>query len=157
MIGANFWEGIEVPGDALTLLIVWPLFESECIKENIIVNVQCPENIKLYGWKQDIYTVFVNLFDNSIFGIVEKKCLERKITIIAIKSGKELIIDYIDSGPGINNDLLESGVIFEPQFTTKPNGTGLGLSIVGEAAIRNGLTLTAVQDEKGAHFKVSTE
>ncbi len=25
MIGANFWEGINVPGDALTLLIVWQL------------------------------------------------------------------------------------------------------------------------------------
>ncbi|AEY67529.1 sensor histidine kinase [Clostridium sp. BNL1100] len=133
------------------------VFESECIKEKIIIDVQCPEDIKLCGWKQDIYTIFANLFDNSIFWIVEKKCLERKIIITAIKSGKELVIDYIDSGPGINNDLLESGVIFEPQFTTKPNGTGLGLSIAGEAAIRNGLTLTAVQDEKGAHFKVSAE
>lgn len=25
LIGANFWEGIDVPGDALTLLIVWQL------------------------------------------------------------------------------------------------------------------------------------
>lgn len=133
------------------------VFESECIKDKILVDIQCPEDLKFYGWKQDIYTIFANLFDNSIFWIVEKKCLDRKITIAATKPGKELVIDYIDSGPGINHDLLESGVIFEPQFTTKPNGTGLGLSIAGEAAIRNGLTLTAVQDEKGAHFKVSTE
>ena len=25
MIGANYWEGIDVPGEALTLLIVWNL------------------------------------------------------------------------------------------------------------------------------------
>ncbi len=133
------------------------VFENECIKEKILIDVQCPDNIKLYGWKQDIYTIFANLFDNSIFWMVEKKCIERKITITAIKSGNEIVIDYIDSGPGINNDLLGSGVIFEPQFTTKPNGTGLGLSIAGEAATRNGLTLTAVQNENGAHFKVITE
>lgn len=133
------------------------VFENECIRENILVDIKCPEDLKFYGWKQDIYTIFANLFDNSIFWIVEKECLERKITISAAKADEELVIDYTDSGPGINNDLLESGVIFEPQFTTKPNGTGLGLSIAGEAATRNGLTLTAVQDEKGAHFKMSTE
>ena len=98
-----------------------------------------------------------NLFDNSIFWIVEKKCSERQITITVTKSSETLVIDYTDSGPGINNDLLESGVIFEPQFTTKPNGTGLGLSIAGEAATRNNLTLTALQDDRGAHFRLGTE
>jgi len=133
------------------------VFENECKKENIQVDIHCNEDVKFFGWKQDIYTIFTNLFDNSIFWIVEKKCLERKITITVTKSNEELIIDYTDSGPGINNDLLESGVIFEPQFTTKPNGTGLGLSIAGEAATRNSLTLTAVQDDRGAHFRLSAE
>jgi signal transduction histidine kinase len=133
------------------------VFENECNKENIHVEINCSEDIKFFGWKQDIYTIFANLFDNSIFWIVEKKCVERKITITANHSNEELVIDYTDSGPGINNDLLESGVIFEPQFTTKPNGTGLGLSIAGEAATRNSLILTAVQDDNGAHFKLSAE
>lgn len=133
------------------------VFENECKKENIVVDIHCPENVTFNGWRQDIYTIFTNLFDNSIFWIVEKKCLERKINIDVTVSNEELVIDYSDSGPGINNDLLESGVIFEPQFTTKPNGTGLGLSIAGEAAMRNGLSLTAVQNEKGAHFRLSAE
>jgi nitrogen-specific signal transduction histidine kinase len=66
-------------------------------------------------------------------------------------------MDIVDSGPGINEDLLNSGVIFEPEFSTKPEGTGLGLAIAGEAASRNGLTLTAVQEERGAHFVLTTE
>lgn len=63
-------------------------------------------------------------------------------------------VDYQDTGPGIEADLLESGVIFEPEFTTKPGGMGLGLSIAGEAAQRNGLQLVALQSEEGAHFRL---
>ena len=36
-------------------------------------------------------------------------------------------INYRDTGPGIESSLIESKVIFEPQFSTKPEGTGLGL------------------------------
>nr|WP_319487767.1 sensor histidine kinase [uncultured Caproiciproducens sp.] len=134
------------------------VFENELKKENIIVNIQCFDETKFVGWKQDIYTIFANLIDNSIFWILEKNCSNRQINIsAAYDDDKGIVIEYIDSGPGISDELLESGVIFEPQFTTKPKGTGLGLSIAGEAAIRNGLSLTALQDEKGAHFRLSAE
>jgi C4-dicarboxylate-specific signal transduction histidine kinase len=88
---------------------------------------------------------------------MEKDCLNRCIDISVTCENNDIIIEYTDSGPGISADLLESGVIFEPQFTTKPKGTGLGLSIAGEAALRNGLLLTALQDENGAHFRLSVE
>ena len=109
------------------------------------------------GWKQDIYTIMVNLLDNSLFWIVEKECDERRINIVVSNSGAGFTLNYTDSGPGINDELLASGVIFDPEFTTKPHGTGLGLSIAGEAATRNGLTLTAVQRDNGAHFILSTD
>ena len=76
---------------------------------------------------------------------------------IVKKIEKGFVLDYTDSGPGISNELLESGVIFDPEFTTKPHGTGLGLSIAGESATRNNLTLTAVQSDSGAHFILSTD
>lgn len=133
------------------------VFEKECERAGIVISISCPDDLKFTGWKQDIYTIFANLFDNSIFWIIEKKCSTKTITISVSKDEEGIIVDYKDSGPGISNELLESEVIFEPQFTTKPNGTGLGLSIAGEAAIRNGLILTALQDESGAHFILTTE
>ena len=68
----------------------------------------------------------------------------------------KLNINYKDSGPGINKELLESEVIFEPEFSTKPGGgSGLGLAISGEAAERNGLVLSAEESATGVHFIIT--
>ena len=133
------------------------VFEKELIVKDISVNVECTEKIAFTGWQQDIYTILVNLLDNSIFWIDEKECKERRIDINVSVVDEVLCIDYRDSGPGISKSLLESGVIFEPEFTTKINGTGLGLAIAGEAAVRNGLSLKAIQAENGAHFILRKE
>jgi signal transduction histidine kinase len=142
-----------------TLLGVMAVFEGEFEEKGISVHLNCNEKIMFTGWKQDFYSIFTNLIDNSIFWINEKKQEERTISINVSSYENRLLIDYIDSGPGINDDLLISGVIFDPEFTTKPPGmgTGLGLSIAGEAATRNQLTLIAVQNEKGVHFKLKTD
>ena len=130
------------------------VFENELKKENININVVSDKDVSLVGWRQDIYTIFTNLIDNSIYWIHEKKSDMREIKIIISADGGVWYVDYQDTGPGIEADLLESGVIFEPEFTTKPGGMGLGLSIAGEAAQRNGLQLIALQSGEGAHFRL---
>lgn len=133
------------------------VFDKECKDKEIEINLNCPGDIKFIGWKQDMYTIMVNLLDNSLFWIIEKECNKRTIDIAVSKTELGFVLHYTDSGPGISDELLESGVIFDPEFTTKPHGTGLGLSIAGEAATRNNLTLTAVQRDNGAHFILSTD
>ena len=65
-------------------------------------------------------------------------------------------IEYKDTGPGIEKHLIESEVIFDPEFTTKTTGTGtgLGLSIAGEAARRCNFELKAFYSETGAYFRL---
>lgn len=133
------------------------VFESELESKNIKVCINCDKSVNINGWKQDIYTIFANLLDNSIFWIEEKECDTRFININVSNDDTNIEIDYTDSGPGIEPILIESEVIFEPQFTTKINGTGLGLAIAGESAQRNGFILTALQSDEGAHFKLSNE
>ena len=102
---------------------------------------------------EDIRIIFTNLIDNSIYWLSEKNVSERKITIQLIADGDSLdYIDYRDNGPGINRNHIESEVIFEPDFSTKPEGTGLGLAIAGETARRNSLRLKAIECDDGAHF-----
>lgn len=132
------------------------IFQNELNKENILVNINCDDYQEIDGWEQDMYTVFANLIDNSIFWITNSQKTTRTIDIIITsENNKAIQIDYKDSGLGIEKQLLESQVIFEPKFTTKSGGTGLGLAIAGEAATRNNFELKAEEYEDGAYFRLS--
>ena len=129
------------------------VFESQLETHKIIAQVNGPDDFMFSVWEQDVYTIFTNLIDNSLYWIREKNVPIRKI-IIELQTNGDLLncIDYRDTGPGIEPSLIESEVIFEPQFSTKPDGTGLGLAIAGEAADRNKLELKVLESEEGAHF-----
>ena len=138
-----------------TIQDIFTLFEKEIKSDNISVEIKGPDDFKYSARIQDIYSIFVNLIDNSLFWIREKEPDSRKIVIELIMDGNSLRnIDYHDTGPGIEPSLIESEVIFEPGFTTKPNGTGLGLAIAGEAAARNSLELEVRIFDVGAHFRL---
>ncbi len=131
------------------------VFESELSNHGISFQVVCPKDLMFTGWRQDIYVIMANLIDNSIYWMVDKKSKVKKIEVIVSESAGSLsYIDYRDTGPGIEAHLIESEVIFEPEFSTKPEGTGLGLAIAGEAASRNGLEFKAFSSEDGAYFRL---
>lgn len=131
------------------------IFESQMKFHNVSTEINGPDDFRFFCWSQDIYAIFTNLADNSLYWMVEKKVAIRKITIEILTDGDSLIhIDYRDTGPGIEPDLIESEIIFEPEISTKPDGMGLGLAIAGEAADRNSLELKAFESEKGAYFRL---
>lgn len=129
---------------------------SEQIKEhNISVYLNMENELMFEGWQADVYAIFINLIENSIFWMTEKQSENKSIIIsVKIENNKLLHIDYRDTGPGIEPQHIKDEVIFEPQFSTKVGGTGLGLAIAGEAAHRNGLTLKALESDNGAYFRL---
>ena len=134
------------------------VFENEMKSLHVSAKVKGPEDFIFPSWRQDIYAIFTNLIDNSLYWINEKGTSRREITIDILVSGDSLhSIDYRDTGPGIEPSLITSEVIFEPQFSTKPDGTGLGLAIAGEAAERNGLTLKVFESDEGAYFRLQSK
>jgi len=131
------------------------VFEKELQRNNIKLNIVCPPNVTFMAWEQDIYAIFANLIDNSIFWINQNtKSSKREINVVVSFEEKLEYIDYRDTGPGIEEHLIESEVIFEPEFSTKSEGTGLGLAIAGEASSRNGLELRAFSSKTGAYFRL---
>lgn len=131
------------------------VFEVEMETHHVTVKIDGPEKFRFLSWEQDIYAIFTNLFDNSLYWMIEKKVPNPEISIELMTDGEALLyVDYHDTGPGIEPSLIASEVIFEPQFSTKPSGTGLGLAIAGEAATRNGLELKAFESENGAYFRL---
>lgn len=138
-----------------TILNSLSVFDEEMKALNVVAKVESPDDFRFSSWQQDIYAIFTNLIDNSIYWMNEKKIPRREITIEVVTDGDSLLhVDYRDTGPGIEPDLIGSEVIFEPQFSTKPSGTGLGLAIAGEAATRNGLELKAFESDHGAWFRL---
>ncbi len=131
------------------------VLKEELKKSEISVKLDGPEDFEFTGWYQDFYAIFVNLVHNSVYWLNEKKIPKKKITVsIETENDKLQFIDYRDNGPGIEPELISSEVIFEPQFSTKPDGTGIGLAIAGEAASRNDLELKAFESDLGAYFRL---
>jgi C4-dicarboxylate-specific signal transduction histidine kinase len=131
------------------------IFEDNIKNQNVTVKVSGSDEFRFLAWQQDFYAIFTNLADNSIYWMNENKSSKREITVELATEGDSLLyIDYRDTGPGIEPNLIRSEVIYEPQFSTKPGGTGLGLAIAGEAASRNGLELRAFESETGAYFRL---
>jgi len=135
--------------------ISFDIFRETIEQNNILTSLNIDEDLIIEGWSQDFQAIFANLIDNSIYWMVEKKSQNKTITInIKTDKGTLSYIDYQDSGPGIDSSVLESGALFEPQFSMKPNGTGIGLAIAGEAATRNNLKLEALESSNGAYFRL---
>lgn len=132
------------------------VFLQELRQNSIEYIVNCDPEFSYFGWKEDFYIVFTNLIDNSIYWLKNSSKNTKEINIRIYEEGKSIIMDYRDNGPGIDLHLIESQVIFEPEFSGKTGegGTGLGLAISGEALARNGGGIMAIHSESGAFFKI---
>jgi len=81
-----------------------------------------PQNLPIQCDKTKMTAVFVNLLLNSMQAMQS----QGNIIIRFYEAEGNTIIEFIDSGPGIAQNIIPK--IFEPLFTTKQHGTGLGLA-----------------------------
>ena len=130
-------------------------FSKQLREASVTCSIHGDEKFKFLCWNQDIIAIFTNLVDNSLYWLLTTKSGPRCIDVTLTTQKNELVqIDFTDTGPGIDSNNIESGIIFDPQFSTKPDGTGLGLAIAGEAASRNSLELKALKSADGAWFRL---
>lgn len=131
------------------------VFLSELESNGVSYNIDCDINLTCFGWQEDFYIAFTNLVDNSIYWLQSVTDKQKEINFKVYEEEELLVVDYRDNGPGIQKHLIESEIIFEPEFSNKTGGgTGLGLAISGEAIDRNDGELKAIYSEKGAFFKI---
>jgi signal transduction histidine kinase len=117
-----------------------------------------PEGLQLYGDKNQLTLVFLNLVKNAVDAHASEELVAdkvRKIHVSAQSVGSEMEIRLQDNGPGIPEADLSR--IFDPFYTTKApgEGTGLGLSICYRIIAAHGGTIKAEPvPEGGVAFNV---
>lgn len=97
-------------------------------KENIKINLIIKQDIEINSFYNELSHVFLNIISNSkdaLCASVDKN--DRIIKIIVHKYKDNIIINMIDNGGGIEEEIIPK--IFEPYYTTKYKsaGTGIGL------------------------------
>mgnify|MGYP003345941787 CR=1 FL=1 len=99
------------------------------------------------------------ILDNLFSNAVKYTPHDGSITVRAAADGEGLVIDVIDSGPGIAPE--DRSRLFDPFYTgrsatTGPlKGTGIGLSVVLEFTEAHGGTVTLIDSaDGGAHFRL---
>jgi len=78
--------------------------------------------------ENQIGQVFLNIINNAEYAMSEKEG-DKILTIKTSLWNNYVKMEFMDTGPGIPQDIIKK--IFDPFFTTKPKekGTGLGLSV----------------------------
>ena len=108
--------------------------------------------IKIECDGQQLRQVFFNLLINAVEAVSDNGIII--IKGMKDKSTNSLIIDVIDNGQGMDNEILEN--LFEPFSSAKKNGVGLGLAIVYSIIKEHGGTIEVFSKVgKGARFSIS--
>lgn len=124
-------------------------------QEQIVSFYSDADIITVFADKSLLSRVFNNLIKNSIqaFSILNDDKKQLKINInCKLNSDNTVIIDIIDNGPGISNEVKNK--IFLPNFTTKSSGMGLGLAIVKNIIDNMEGTIENIECLSGAMFRI---
>ena len=154
-------------------LMVFSGFKAKRAGIELTVKVE-QKNLSIFGNKNKVLNLFMNLLDNAIEAVKAKKNLPKRIEISVtavedfqfdsscLNSFKEEIKDKKIIGvkveikdTGIGMDDFEKRHIFDAFFTTKDSGVGLGLSMVLKYIKENcGGIFFESEKGKGSVFKV---
>jgi signal transduction histidine kinase len=140
----------EVVRDTLDLLS--PQFRNHKIE---LIEQLFPDNIKVFGDKEQLQIVLVNIMLNGIQSMPDGG--ELKVATTLQKSSNEFDsvaqIQISDSGAGIPAELMDT--IFDPFVSGTEKGTGLGLSIAYQIINNHNGWIEAMNNStRGATFIV---
>lgn len=95
-------------------------------KERIKLNLDVKADARIFGHKNQLEQVVINLLNNAKDAL-SRKSGEKTVEIRVFKENGLGVISVSDNGGGIDREVADK--IFEPYFTTKSakQGTGIGL------------------------------
>ncbi|MGA7839027.1 MAG: ATP-binding protein [Ignavibacteriaceae bacterium] len=103
------------------------LLAEEITKRNLSFNISVePPNLEITADSDQIEQILINLILNSMYALEER---ENPSIVLRgfIDRSSHGVIQVIDNGPGIPEEIIEK--IFIPFYTTRKGGSGIGLSL----------------------------
>ena len=124
-------------------------------ENNIVVNVNIDNSIRLNTYLNECEQVILNIISNAKDVLIHNKIKKAHINIFALEDEHFVKLTIEDNGGGIK--VQPKSKIFEPYFTTKDeaHGTGIGLymsKIIIEKNMKGKLRVKNTQD--GAQFSI---
>ena len=113
-------------------------------REEIALALFIKDDLEVFGFKNELIHVLLNLIGNSKDILATKIDQPEKIVhIIAKQTEESVFINVIDNGGGIKSDIIPK--VFDPYFTTKHKSVGTGI----------GLYMSKQMVEKHMHGKIT--
>lgn len=119
-------------------------------KENMQIGLDLTPSLMIYGSKDQLEQVYMNLILNARAAMQPGGRLQ----IQSWLDGSEIVTEFTDTGMGIPAEQIDK--IFDPFFSTKPGGTGLGLFVsYGIIESHHGMIKVESKINKGTTFIIS--
>lgn len=128
-------------------------FNHQLSENDIVLKIYCKKTL-YYGREEDFFIIYTNLIENSIYWLNTVNKDNKYISIDAYNKNNNLVIDYKDNGPGIDEKFVNE--IFDAGFSQKPEGgTGIGLTLTGQAVSRNNGQIEYIKSDEGVFFRIT--
>lgn len=130
--------------DIITLLeVAAGAFRERFASRGLTIAVSLPENATVFGDGDRLMQLFNNLLENSL----RYTDSDGRLLISASQTGRRIILDFADSGPGVSDQqlerLCERFYRAEGSRNRASGGSGLGLAICVNIVAAHGGTLRA--------------
>jgi len=97
------------------------------IPSEIELKIGVADDLKVWGNRNQLIHLFINLLQNATDSLREKAVPKKKIKVEAALQNGRILLTCEDNGKGIKN--AEKEKVFDAFFTTKPVGSGVGLGL----------------------------
>lgn len=118
---------------------------------NIHINSNMEENAKVFGDRNELKQVFLNILINAIDAVSEEENA-REINIQTKLENDQITIMISNNGQIIK--LEDATIIFEPFYTTKKLGTGIGLFVCKNIIEKNNGIIQCIPQDNLTMFQI---
>lgn len=149
----RFFKGVHASFDAVDLVACLREAQHQLVlqESSIQMDFSTPPTVYIQGDTAHLTECFLNILQNAVLAIQEKKAPGGKITITVMPEDELVLVEIYDNGVGIKKENRKK--VFEPFFSIRSSGGGIGLSYVADVVkLHHGVC--RIQSEENHYTKV---